>query len=474
MTEQLEGLPILDIAGMHELEKRSITVNAPSFNLMLRAGRTIGEAAVKMYPKAEFLILAGPGNNGGDGFIAAQFLLEKGKEVALFSTSLREIYKGDALKALETCHAPLVSLDTLQKKLADGNLVLIDALFGIGLARPLTGEYETLVEEINQSGHPIIAIDIPSGIQADNGSVMGIAVKAKHTITFAAPKPGHILYPGRSFCGDLQIADIGLGPVASPFQVNAKQKLPFSKTYHKYQKGYCLVLGSADMPGAAMLAAKAARRVGCGIVAVAAPESTKNLQLAYQPGLIFKSTANANEFKDHIQDSRIDALILGCGLDEYYRTYLDKALEKRIPLVVDGGAIQEGQPFLNDNVIMTPHEGEFARAFPTITSESKLERALSAAKQRNAIIVLKGPDTIIAAPDGQARININGGPELATAGSGDILAGIIGGLLSQKLSPFEAASFGVWLHGAAGASFGQGLIAEDLPNLLSSLLKEIS
>ena len=471
----LDNQPVLTIAAMRALEERVIHAGIPGYDLMRLAGWKVAEMAHRLYPDPDrqFLILAGPGNNGGDGFITAQSLHEMGRDVRLIIFCGRDEYKGDAAKALADCQVEPLPLQKILDCLNETKLVIIDALFGIGLTRPLGGIYEACIRAVLAHSHPVIAIDIPSGIEADSGKVMGIALSVQHTVTFAAPKMGHLLFPGRSYTGHLHIADIGLGAVESTYRVNAPTRIPSDVQQHKYKRGYNLILGSAAMPGAAMLAAKAARRVGAGMVAMAAPKETQLLHLSYQPGLIFHAIEDEKDFGILLKDQRIGSVIIGCGFLDSPDHYVDLALSRQKPLILDGGAIKERAPFTYPAIVMTPHEGEFARAFPRVKGDSKWELALNAAKESKAIIVLKGPDTIIAAPDGKMKININAGPELATAGSGDVLAGIIGGLMAQGLPAFEAASMGVWLHGAAASQKKYGLIAEDIPDLLPPILQEL-
>lgn len=471
----LDNQPILTIAAMRALEERVIRAGIPSYELMRRAGQKVAELAHRLYPHPDqqFLILAGPGNNGGDGFITAQSLHEMGRDIRLIIFCGRDEYKGDAAKALADCQVEPLPSQKIMDCLDNANIIIIDALFGIGLTRPLGGIYEAGIRAIMAHAHPVIAIDIPSGIEADSGKVMGIALPANHTVTFAAPKMGHLLFPGRSYTGHLHVADIGLGSVESAYRINAPIKIPSDIQQHKYKRGYNLILGSVAMPGAAMLAAKAARRVGAGMVAMAAPKETQLLHLSYQPGLVFHVVEDEKDFEILLKDQRIGSVIIGCGFMDSPDHYVDLALSRQKPLILDGGAIKERAPFAYSWIVLTPHEGEFARAFPKVKGDSKWQRALNAAKESKAMIVLKGPDTIIAAPDGRMKININAGPELASAGSGDVLAGMIGGLMAQGLPAFEAASMGVWLHGAAASQKKYGLIAEDIPDLLPNVLQEL-
>lgn len=473
--DRLQGERIVKSSEMRAWEQSCFNHTTPSFFFMEQAGRAVARHAMTLWPSRPFLILAGPGNNGGDGFIAAKILQESGRRVRLCLVEKEGGYADDARLAFQQCNVQRLEVEEFTEYVKDEQPVLIDALFGIGLNRDIEGKYADIVEKANFCEMPILSVDIASGIHSDTGRVMGAAIKAHATITFGAIKPGHVLYPGRLYQGDATVIDLGfaadkLNEVSQQnIRINAPFALPpVSPMRHKYSRGYTMVLGSLDMPGAAMLAAKAARRTGAGIVAMAAPSSTRDLHLSYQPGLIFKPTENPSDFARHLQDNRLSALIIGCGWLQDPYPYVALALQRKLPVVLDGGALAGIKETLGENVVLTPHEGEFARAFPHLMKiESKLDRALMAACEKNAIILLKGGDCVIASPSGEARINVNAGPELASAGSGDVLAGILGGLLAQGMMGFEAACHAAWWHGFIGSQIGEGLIAEDLVEGLS-------
>ena len=348
------------------------------------------------------------------------------------------------------------------------------------------------------SGKPVLAVDLPSGIDGETGAVRGIAVKAHRTVTFAARKPGHVLMPGRAFCGDVTLADIGVGPEdlrgsGAKTYVNAPAlwlgALPYpGLSSHKYSRGHVLVAsGGATRTGAARLAARAALRIGAGLVTIASPPEALGVNAAQLTSIMLRGCDGAEGLHAILADERLNALVIGpaLGVTAATRAMVAVAAQARRRLVLDADALTsfEGlaselhQGFRSAPTVLTPHDGEFRRLFkghPDILDPpSKVERARRAAAYLGAVMVLKGPDTVIAAPDGRAAINDNGTPYLATAGSGDVLCGLIAGLMAQGVAAFEAAAAAVWMHGDAGSAFGPGLISEDLPELIPQTLKKL-
>jgi NAD(P)H-hydrate epimerase len=337
-----------------------------------------------------------------------------------------------------------------------------------------------------------VAVDVPSGIDADTGAVLGAAPRAALTVTFGWPKRGHLLLPGREWARDLVVADIGcrdedLPDLATISRVNGtvlwRNDLPLpSAADHKYTRGHALVVGGATMPGATRLASRAARRIGAGMLTVAAPREAHPYYLIDQPGLIVREAADAPALMALLEDRRFTAALVGSGLpaDDTTRNSVETAAASGRALVIDGGgltafagAADAIASFGRSDIVLTPHEGEFARLFPGLKGD-KLARAREAARTSHCTIVQKGADTVIVAPDGRAAINADAPAWLATAGSGDVLAGLILGLLGQGMPAFEAAAAGVSLHGMAGTAFGPGLIAEDLPELIPEVLRLLS
>ena len=444
-------------------------------------------------------MLCGPGNNGGDGLVAARVLKERGYRVELALLGALDALKGDAAGAAALCKG---RVDPLPKADIAGADLIVDALFGAGLARELDGDAAAAVGAMNASGKPVVAVDVPSGVDGNTGQVRGVAVRASETVTFFRMKPGHLLFPGRTLCGPVRVADIGiredvLETIApkqwrnDPVAWRAHFRAPLAEG-HKYGRGHAVVVsGPVDGTGAARLAARAALRIGAGLVTVASPSSALAVNAAALTAVMVRASDGAQGLAALLADHRRNALVLGpaAGVGEETRAMVAAALAAGPHVVLDADALTS---FAGDaaglaaliagraggsgqGVVLTPHEGEFARLFNGMADVSdplsKLERCRCAAAATGAVVLLKGPDTVIAAPDGRAAINANATPWLATAGSGDVLAGFIGGLLAQSLPAFEAACAGAWFHGEAGTAIGPGLIAEDLPEAVPGVLK---
>ena len=378
--------------------------------------------------------------------------------------------------------------------------MIIDALLGTGLSRPVKGEPLAMIEAINASGVPVLAVDLPSGINGSTGQVMGAAVRATETITFFRRKLGHVLLPGRLHCGRLRLAQIGIaddvldqiGPRAFENVVNLwRGAYPALRPDgHKYSRGHAVVIsGAVAATGAARLAARAVLRAGAGLVTVASPVEALSVNAAALTAVMVRAIDTPLDFAAMLRDQRINACVIGpgCGVGARTRDLVLTALDARRALVLDADALTSfsDTPDIlfaaigkaQTPVLLTPHEGEFKRLFGDPANDpaatSKLDLARVAAGRSGAIVLLKGPDTVVASPDGRAAIAANAPPWLATAGSGDVLAGIVGGLLAQGVGGFEAASIGVWMHGEAGAEAGPGLIAEDLPEVLPAVTRRL-
>jgi len=494
-ADDIAGLPVVTAAEMRAAETALFARGTPSFDVMATAGRAVVEAIRQRWPTPfkRALILAGPGNNGGDGFIVARELSDLGWDVHVAAMQGRDLYSGDAARAASLWGGSIARLEPgALAKLDEGDYVVIDAIFGIGLARPIANEVKAVIHALHGRPCPVVAVDVPSGINADTGEVMGAAPRAALTVTFGWPKRGHLLLPGREWVRDLVVADIGcrdedLPDLAQVPRVNGAalwhNHLPLpSAADHKYTRGHALVVGGATMPGATRLASRAARRVGAGMLTVAAPREAHPYYLIDQPGLIVREAADASALKALLEDKRFTAVLVGSGLpaDSVTAGAVEAAAGSGRALVIDGGgltafagSIDALAKFGRADIVLTPHEGEFARLFPDLKGD-KLARACAAARISRCTVVMKGADTVIAAPDGRAAINADAPAWLATAGSGDVLAGLILGLLGQGMPAFEAAAAGVSLHGMAGAAFGPGLIAEDLPELIPEVLRLLS
>jgi len=485
---------LLTTDAMREADARTIAAGTPGTLLMERAGRAVADAVRAMLPTARRVLVAcGPGNNGGDGFVAARLLSQTGYAAIVALLGARDRLRGDAAEMAALWQGPV--LPAAEARPLEVDLV-VDALFGAGLDRDLEGAAAALVTSINASGKPVLAVDVPSGIDGDTGRVRGVAVQATRTITFAARKPGHLLLPGRIYCGPVEVVDIGiaaqtLAEAGDRTFANApdlwRVALPWlALTAHKYDRGHTLVAsGGATRTGAARLAARAALRIGSGLVTLASPPEALGVNAAQLTAIMLRGCDGADGLAAILTDERFNAVVLGpaLGVHAMTRTMVVTAAQARRALVLDADALTSFQglarelkgAFAEAPTVMTPHDGEFAQLFAdqpqVLEPPSKLERVRRAAAHMSAVMVLKGPDTVIAAPDGRAAINENGKPYLATAGSGDVLSGLIAGLMAQGLPAFEAACAGVWIHAEAGAAFGPGLIAEDLPEQVPAVLR---
>jgi hydroxyethylthiazole kinase-like uncharacterized protein yjeF len=417
------------------------------------------------------LVLAGPGNNGGDGLVAAGLLRAAGHEVSIVALAGPDAWAGDAARAHDRWGGPVLAADA-DWPAAD---LLIDALFGIGLARPLQGIAAGLVARANRVPAPILAVDIPSGIDADTGEVMGASIAAARTVTFHAAKPGHWLLPGRARAGLLEMADIGLPePEGVRLWRNGPGlwRLPVPEIgTHKYARGGVAVWSGPELStGAARLAARAALRAGAGAVTLCGKREAMLVHAAHETAIMLRA-CDARAFTDLLQSPKVAAACVGPGAGDGVRDVATGALQTGKPVLLDADALtafsgqadhlarlirRHARP-----VVLTPHDGEFARLFPGL-SGSRLARAQAAAAATGAVVVLKGADGVVAAPDRRAAINSNAPAWLATAGSGDVLAGLVTGLMAQGMAGFDAATAGCWLHGELGALLGAGLTAEDL------------
>ncbi|MEO8420813.1 MAG: NAD(P)H-hydrate dehydratase [Hyphomicrobium sp.] len=481
---------------MGRADALAVAAGLPSLILMENAGRAVAATADAMStPSARVAILCGPGNNGGDGFVAARYLREAGFDVQLSLLGPPDALKGDAAAMAQRWGPAIAPLHPQSVERAD---LIIDALFGAGLARPITGVAADAITAVNASGVPVLAVDVPSGLDGTTGAALGPVVQALRTITFFRRKPGHLLMPGRALCGEVTVADIGipsgvLADIGANTWSNApglwRAHLPWPKRDgHKYTRGHAVVVsGPPAHTGAARLGARGALRIGAGLVTVASPADAIAINAAHLTAIMLLPFDGAEGIADILADKRKNAVLLGpaLGVGAPTQQLVHAALASGAATVLDADAITSfaGAPselFVAiagrdpRPVVLTPHEGEFHRLFPDAGEGSKLERARAAAHRSGAIVVLKGSDTVIAAPDGRAAINDNAPPYLATAGAGDVLGGFIAGLLAQGMPAFEAACAGVWLHGAAAAAFGPGLIAEDLSEQLPQVLRALA
>jgi len=474
---------ILSVAEMYRADRLAMAGGIVGERLMEAAGWAVARAARQRFAKGHVVILCGPGNNGGDGFVAARLLARDGWAVRLALLGPVGALTGDAAVMAGRWRG---GVEDLSPASLDGADLVIDALFGAGLARPLDGIATALVDEIGRRRLPVIAVDVPSGVHGDSGAVLGCAPDCVATVTFFRKKPGHCLMPGRSKCGEVVVADIGISAaVLDEIRPLCAENGPAAWTLprpaedgHKYRRGHALILGGDAMIGAARMAARAARRIGAGLVTIAAPAKALTLYRVGDPGTIVMAS---DPFEAALADPRRNALLLGpgAGVGEATAVRVTAALATGRPCVLDADALSSfaggserlfGR--LSPQVVLTPHDGEFTRLFGDING-SRLARARVGAARSGAVVLLKGPDTVVAHPDGRAAITTDASPHLATAGSGDVLAGMLTGLLAQGMEPFAAANAAAWLHGQAGALVGRGLIAEDLAEALPSVLRSI-
>jgi ADP-dependent NAD(P)H-hydrate dehydratase / NAD(P)H-hydrate epimerase len=481
--------PILITPGaMARVDAAAAATGQDSFGLMRRAGEAVAAAALRHYPEAlRFVVLCGPGNNGGDGYVCADALTRAGANAAVFHLGDPTRLKGDAALAWDSFAS--VSNDILTYTPQKGDVV-IDALFGAGLARDVAPEVDALIRRVTDARLPVIAVDLPSGLDGLTGQVRGAAFQATHTVTFMARKPGHVLLPGRSLCGVIEVFDIGIpwrlvAAEAGTLRVNGAE---LWKEYHralqaedhKYRRGHLTVFsGPETATGAARLSAMAGLKAGAGLVTIASPKAALAANAVHLTAIMLAALDTDADLDSYLQDPRRETFVLGPGFGDYgkaraFAIRLGRA-GRRLVLDADGiTAFRDDRGLLFDafsseqpRLVVTPHEGEFARLFPDIArgaASGKPDKALAAASALRAVVVYKGADTVIAAPEGRAAIEEMAPPSLATAGSGDVLAGIIGALMAQGLPAFEAACAGVHLHGQAALRVGAGLTAEDLAN----------
>ncbi|MBV9784988.1 MAG: NAD(P)H-hydrate dehydratase [Acidisphaera sp.] len=456
---------LLPPAAMARADAEAIRLGVPGIALMENAGRAVARAARRRFTPCRTVVLCGPGNNGGDGYVAARLLEQAGWPVAIAALGPPRA-GSDAALAAARWRGPVVEFAPAAAARAE---LVIDAVFGAGLARDI----EDRVSETLHAARRVLAVDVPSGVDGATGARRGAVAAAALTVTFFRAKPGHLLLPGRELCGELMLAEIGL-PDAVLQTVRADTFLnrpglwglpALSAADHKYSRGHLTILGGGVMTGAARLAAAAARRGGVGLVTIAA-RSGGDIYRTGDPGLL----VNESPVPELLADERRQAWVCGPGLGaEQARAALPALLAAGRLVVADADALTAfaGDPAgLRGAAVLTPHAGEFARVFGA-PGEDRLAAVREAARRSDAVVLLKGADTIIAAPDGRAAVNASAPPWLATAGAGDVLAGLIGALLAQGMPAWEAACAAAWLHGRAAAEAGPGLIAEDLaPALL--------
>jgi hydroxyethylthiazole kinase-like uncharacterized protein yjeF len=474
---------VLTCDEVRQCEARAVAAGVSLSELMTRAGRACAEALDRRYPKGRVVVLAGPGNNGGDAFVAATRLVEFGRDVALRELAPGGARTAEGEAASKAWTGPRSPLSDLQLRPGD---IVLDGLFGAGLSRALAGEAARAAERVNAFTAPVVAIDIPSGLNGDTGAIAGPVIRAKLTVTFGAKKPAHVLQPAAELCGDVEIVEIGFGPFITDIgggrlMENAPplwaDRLAWpTPSSHKHTRGrLAVVSGGLAHTGAARLAAQAGLRIGAGAVTLLTPPSALMVAASSVTAVMTSSFADADELVK--LTDKASAVVIGpaAGVTEDTRRNVEALIEAGRRLMLDADALTvlsrnatSLSRIAGRDIVLTPHAGEFERVFPGVlaAAPSRIEAVRTAAAQAGVVVLLKGFDTVIAAPDGRAVVNTHASPFLATAGSGDVLSGIVGGLMAQGLAPFDAACTGAWMHGDAGLRAGPGMTAEDLDGAL--------
>lgn len=518
-------MELLNNGQMLAADAAAVAAGIDSLVLMEEAGTAVADKVADLAlsagrRSARIRVACGPGNNGGDGFVVARLLAQRGFDVRLALLGSSPALKGDALAMRQRWQGQVEPLEASFFHQAE---IIVDALFGAGLSRPLAGEAAAAVAAINAAraggSARVVSVDVPSGLNGSTGEAQGPVVEADETVTFFRLKPAHMLFPGRRLCGR-----IALAPISIPERVLAeirpdtfandpalwRRSFPGPDLEaHKYARGHTVVVsGGPESTGAARLGARAALRVGAGLVTLIGSAAATAINAVHSTAVMTRIASGADGIAEFLSDTRLNAVLIGpgAGADEATARNVLAVLASKAAVVLDADALTAFAESPSETVrrrsasmgfvphsasvretpaslfaaiaarakpvVLTPHEGEFRRLFGTQPAD-KLTRARAAARSSGAIVILKGPDTVIAAPDGRAAINSNAPHWLATAGSGDVLAGFVAGLLAQHMPAFEAACAAVWLHGEAARHFGRGLIAEDLPEVLPKVLQAL-
>ena len=487
---------ILSVAEMYSADRYAADHVIPSLDLMENAGRAVADEITRRWSARPTVVLCGPGNNGGDGFVAARHLRTQGWPVRIALLGTREHLKGDAATVAARWSG---EIGDLAPKSVRGAMLVVDAIFGAGLARPLEGAARETVLALRWSDADVVAVDVPSGLHGDLARALdgldGVAVRADLTITFFRKKPAHVLMPGRIWCSDVVVADIGI-PAEALKSIRPRifengpalwgMHFPWPQPLgHKYARGHAVVVsGPAHATGAARMAARAALRVGAGLVSVASPVDAVSVNAGALTAIMVKPFAGASGLSELLRDTRLNAAVIGpgCGVGRPTMDMVAAVLASAAASVLDADALTSfaDDPNglfaqLREPAVLTPHAGEFGRIYPGLLERAptRVDAAREASAHAKCTMLLKGPDTVIAATDGRVAVNTDAPPELATAGAGDVLSGLIGGLLAQGMDSFEAAAAAAWLHGEAARRFGPGLIAEDLPEMLPAVLSAL-
>ncbi|HEV2532909.1 NAD(P)H-hydrate dehydratase [Phenylobacterium sp.] len=472
---------ILTVAETAQADKAAIAAGTPGSVLMERAGTAVADAVAAHFRPQDVIVACGPGNNGGDGYVAARVLKARGWPVQV--RALGEPTTEDAKAARALWDGLVGPLDG-----GFGEAVVVDAMFGAGLSRPLQGAAAAAAQAMAQVSEKVVAVDVPSGVPGDTGKPLGPSASARLTVTFQAKKPAHVLEPGRGLCGEVLVADIGLGETSAKLFENGPElwlaRFPWpDATSHKHARGRLIVVsGEAWSTGAARLSARGGLRIGAGLVTLLSPPDALAANAAHLEAIMLRGFETDVELEQGA--AQVDAAVIGPAAGVSESTLLNVLALARTgaALVLDADAItvfrddpEELFSLLDRDDVLTPHPGEFDRIFPGLLAGSpeRITAARKASERAGAVVLLKGSDTVIAAPDGRCAVNANGSPWLATAGSGDVLAGFIGGLVAQGMESFEAACAGAWIHAECAELHGPGLISEDLPGLAPAVLRRL-
>lgn len=475
---------ILTVAQMAAADRAAVAGGTSIQVLMERAGQAVAEAVRARYARQPVVIWCGPGDNGGDGYVAARHLKRRGWPVVVEAA-----YPPATEAARWAASRWKGEVRALSVRPVPGHLY-IDALFGAGLSRPLEGEVAELARAARDYAPRIVAVDTPSGVHGDTGRALGdVAFRAATTVTFHRRKPAHALAVGREACGEVVLADIGLETVETPALFENDPDLWLARfpwpalDAHKHSRGRLKVVsGEAWSTGAARLAARGGLRIGAGAVTVLSPPNALAVNAAHLEAVMLAPFESDADLAVAAEDADVVVIGPAAGVGEATARNLQALARTGAALVVDADALTSFRhdpeslfACLDRDDVLTPHPGEFERVFPGLLAKSpeRITAAREAAHRAGAVVLLKGPDTVVAAPDGRASVLMTGTPWLATAGSGDVLAGFIGGLIAQGMESFEAASAGAWIHAACGARHGPGLVAEDLPGLAPAVLTEL-
>ena len=482
---------VLSCKDHRELDKNTIKKFIPGYKLMENAGKTVFNVIKKKFKKQKKIkILCGPGNNGGDGFVVAKLLKENCfQNVDIFCLVSKSKLKGDAKIVADKFNVNLKSFKDF--KISNNDLI-IDGIFGSGLKKNISGKLKKIIEKINSIKPYCISIDVPSGINGDTGEIQGVAIKSNETITFTRKKPAHLISPGKEYCGKIIVKDIGINLEKLFFKPHIyenhpnlwKSKFPWpNHKSHKYTRGFTLIICGEKMTGASRLAARAAARIGCGLLCLGVPKKSFDIYSIENPIALIETIDNEKDLNNLLKDKRINTILIGPGLginETKLKLILRVIKEKNKVIILDADALKNNfNKVVSKNrtkIVITPHEGEFSQVLKSLKIKRKKNNLLSATHfvhKTKINLILKGNIAIISCQDGRTIINNNTSPFLATGGSGDVLSGMVTGLISQGMNIFDACSASVWIHGEIAKLKGPGLIAEDLPEMIPKVLKKL-